>query len=428
LVEAQSRGALSLTTSVGSGTFVDPRIGAGTTLVSGTGLSLAQTDGDKLRYEVPPIDIALFAASSADADGNLYMNSASLLTESREAALAARLHGGKVIVTVAEIVAQPVGEIFLPAAAVDAIVVCPRNEQVGSVKQLKHWPMFEPGQTIDVREAEEEVEFINRLIGITPRRGAVDLALARRAAALLVRTSTPGSRINIGVGLPEEVCRLIVEAGLLDEVTFLVETGVYGGLPAPGVFFGAAIRPQKFLSSAAMFRFMEQNLDIAVLGFLQVDAFGNVNVSKRGAGPRGYVGPGGFIDVSSAAKTVIFVGSSMAGGKATLEGDQLHISERGRPKLVPKVDEVTFSGEEALKRGQDVWYVTTIGTLHLTRRGMELVEIVPGLDLERDVLKATAMQIVLPESGEVPVAGSAVVTGRGLSLRWTDDVEARASA
>jgi len=420
LVEAQSQGVESLTTPVGAGTFVDPRVGTGTPVVAGVGTSMVSVEGELLRYQVPPIDVAMFAASAADAEGNLTMTNASLLTESREAAFAARRHGGKVIVTVAEVVPKCEGEIFLAAADVDAIVVCPRNEQVGSVRQLRHWSMFVPGRETNVREAEDELEFINRLIGITPRRGDVDRALSRQAAALLVRTVAPGAKINIGVGLPEEVCRLILEEGLLDRVTFLLETGVYGGLPAPGVFFGAAVRPERFISSAAMFRYLPGNLDAAVLGFLQVDSSGNVNVSKRGDGPLNYVGPGGFIDVTSAAKTVIFVGSWTAGGKASLAGGALHIEKLGRPKLVAKVDEITFSGEQALKRGQDVWYVTTLGIFHLTARGMELVEIVPGVDVERDVVKATAMRVVLPASGNVPVAAPSLITGEGFRLSWPE--------
>ncbi|HUB07157.1 MAG TPA: CoA-transferase [Myxococcales bacterium] len=424
LVEAQAQGQEALVTRVGVGSFVDPRTGTGT-LVAGRAESLASPEGEALRYAIPPIQAALFAAASADAAGNLYMRNASLLTESREAALAARRHGGKVIATVAEVVEGRPDEIFLPAGEVDAIVVCPRNEQVGSIPQRRYLPMFVPGRPVDVELAEEELEFVNRLVGITPRRSAVDEALAREAASLVTRTVAPGSTLNCGVGLPEEVCRLIHEAGLLGDVTFLLETGVYGGLPAPGVFFGAAIAPERFMSSAEMFRFMEGHLDAALLGFLQVDSEGNVNVSKRGTGPLEYVGPGGFIDVSSAAKTVIFVGSAMTGAHVALEDGELRIFQPGRPKLVPRVDEVTFSGKEALRRGQSVWYVTTLGTFHLTERGLELVSLMRGGDVGRAV-QSLPIDLVRG-SGPTPLVERAVCTGEGFHLAWQLPRRARAA-
>src|SRR6185295_18673752 len=135
--------------------------------------------------------------------------------------------------------------------------------------------------------------------------------VARLAAATLLANVHKGAYVNIGIGLPEEVCRVVFEAGRLGDLTFLTESGVLGGLPAPGVYFGAALCPERILSSAEIFKLCYERLDATCLGVLQVDSLGNVNVSKRGDGPRNYVGPGGFIDLTAAAKTIVFVSAWM---------------------------------------------------------------------------------------------------------------------
>lgn len=208
------------------------------------------------------------------------------------------------------------------------------------------------------------------------------------------------------------------EGGLFSDVKFLVETGAFGGLPAPGIYFGASIHPDRFLSSAEMFRAMEKHLDVAVLGFLQVDGQGNVNVSRRGPRPTGYVGPGGFIDVSTAARAVIFVGAWMAHASLSVEGGALRVLSPGAHKFVPRVDEITFNGAEALRRGQQIFYATNVGTFRLTARGLQLLEVMPGVDVERDLLHGCPIPVVLPEGGQVPVIDPSIVTGRGFRLAW----------
>jgi len=415
-VAAQGRGEDSLVTGVGVGTFVDPRVGTGTAVLPGAGASLVAVEGSLLRYRLPRIDVALLLGTGADAHGNIYMDGASTITESREAARAARRNGGKVIVSVAELVPERLDRIFLPAAEVDAVVVNPGNEQTTSFPQLHPLAMLLPGAKVDVGEAVEKVDFINHLLGITPRRGPVEEALARQAATLFARVAAPGAHVNIGIGLPEEVGRLIHRGGLFPDVTFLVETGVFGGLPVPGVFFGAAIRPRRHLSSVQMFRFMHKHLDVTVLGFLQVGRGGDVNVSRRGPRAIDFVGPGGVIDVTTAARTIVFVGASTANGRTEIADGQLRVRAPGKPKLVEKVDEITFRGDEALRRGQQVWYVTTEGTLHLTRRGLELIEVVPGADV--DALLRSPAGVVLPEGGPPAQVAGAVLTGQGFHLAW----------
>jgi propionate CoA-transferase len=238
------------------------------------------------------------------------------------------------------------------------------------------------------------------------------------AANLFTRVAKPGSYVNIGVGLPEEVSRLIYEGGLSKDVTYIVETGILGGLPSMGVFFGSSIDPKRIMPSAEIFHLCYQKLDVTILGLLQADCQGNINVSKRGEGPINYVGPGGLPDLAASAKTIIFVGSWMAHADMTIEGGKLKISKSGKPKFVAKVDEITFNGQEALKAGKNVYYCTNVGIFHLTERGMELVEVMPGVDVDRDIAAACPMEFLLPASGEVARVPADIVTGEGFKLKW----------
>jgi propionate CoA-transferase len=419
LFEAQANGGDSILTDVGVGTVLDPRVGRGTPIfASGAKTNFVQAEEDQLRYWMPPIDYSLFVAPYADAEGNLYMQHACLETEAWEGSRAARRNGGKALASVSAIIEKDEKNIWMPAEMVDAIVVNPRSEQTGGVPQYRYWPMFTRGAGVEVKEAVEELKFVNRILGITPVRSAADLAVGRLAASLFVRVAHQGALVNIGVGLPEEVCRLVYEGGLSDDITFFTETGVVGGLPTPGIFFGAAINPKKIITSTAVFHRAYEKLDVTVLGFLQVDCEGNVNVAKRGEGAINYVGAGGFPDLTHVAKNIIFVGTWMANAKMTIVNGALKIAAPGKPKFVGRVDEINFNGRKALERGQNVHYVTNVGVFRLTERGMELVQVMPGVDIERDILRGCPMKFVLPPNDRVPLVPNNIVTGRGFRLQW----------
>lgn len=418
LLEGQAKGEYSIVTSTGVGTLLDPRVDNGTPVVAGVGESLITVEGDQLRYSLPPVECAIFNAPYADAEGNIYKRNAATVTEDRESSMAARKNGGKVLACVGEVIPKSEGEIFIPADLVDAIVVNPWNEQTGSIPQRRYWKMFTEGAREDVPRAVDILKYANRVLRITPRRTPVDNALARMAARLFTKIARPGSYVNIGVGLPEEVCRLIYEGGLSEDVKYIVETGVLGGLPAMGVFFGSAINPEQIMTSAEIFHLCYEKLDVTILGLLQADRDGNINVSKRGEGPLNYVGPGGLPDLAASAKTLIFVGTWMAHAEMAIEDGKLKMVKRGTHKFVERVDEITFNGREALKAGKQAYYCTNVGTFRLTERGMELVEVMPGIDIDTDLIAACPMDFLLPESGEVPVVGRDVVTGEGFKLAW----------
>ncbi len=423
VAERQGNGLDHLLSPIGIGTFLDPRVGTGSAVTPNASTNFVEAADDQLRYRLPKITAACVLATEADVEGNVYMKTACLYTEVREAVLAAKANGGVSIVTVASIIPKDENAIFLPADKVDAIVVCPANEQTLTVPQLQHWKMFLPGAREDIAASMDKLDFFNRLLKLDPDRGPVENAMARSAAAQFAKIGHPGMHVINGYGLPIVVGRFVDAGGLTKDVRFLIETGAYGGVPAPGLFFGTALNPDRLTTSAEMFRYCADHLDVTVLGMLQADSIGNVNVSRKSSRIEDYVGPGGFPDLVSAAKSIIFVGAFQAKSQTVVEGGKIRVIKNGIPKFVEQVDEVTFCGPAAMKKGQKVWYVTPVGTFQLTKRGLELIEVMPGVDVKRDILEASPARILLPESGDVPVAPAAYITGEGFRLAWGKGLE-----
>lgn len=417
LIKAQGEGRDYVINETGPGTFMDPRTGRGTPVIPPDGRQYVEVLEDgRFKYSLPPIDVAVFSAPAADRKGNIYATNCSVICESLELVRAARRNGGKVIVNVGLMVEEGHDDVFIPAEDVDALVYWPGVEQTATIKHRKYWDCFTLKSRTSEKEGLARQKIINDFLGITPRRKPVDAVLARLATRIFVDLARKGDHVDIGVGLPEEVSRLLHESGVMDELVMINESGVFGGVAAPGIFFGAAVNPREIVSSAEAFERVYRRLDWAILGALEVDESGNVNVSKRGEGAINYVGPGGFIDLVVNAKSLLFCSAWGDGARFELQDGKLRLTEPGKVKFVKQVGEITFNGQEGLRHGKTVVYVTHVGAFRLTERGMELIYVMPGIDVQRDILDACPMRIVLPESGAPEVVSESVVTGRDFRL------------
>ncbi|NMH98462.1 acyl CoA:acetate/3-ketoacid CoA transferase [Pseudonocardia acidicola] len=382
-IAAHKPGTLS---RVGLGTFVDPRHGGGKINQRTTEdlIDLVTLGGEEyLLYKSFGLDVALLRGTTADPDGNVTMEHEALTVDSLAIATAVHNARGLVIVQVeqaAERRSLHPRAVEIPGPMVDCVVVASPEH---------HW------QTMGARHTPAYSGELRAPLQSVPPLPLTERKVIVRRAAMELR---PNSVVNLGVGIPEGISSVAHEERILDSLTLTAEPGVIGGFPAGGLDFGAALNPRAVIEQAAQFDFYDGGgLDAAFLGLAQVDREGNVDVSRFG--PR-LAGAGGFINISQNARRLVFLGTFVAFSRPAVEDGRLVISdEHPCPKFVTEVEQRTFSGPHAAAADQPVLYVTERCVFRLTPGGLELIEIAPGVDLERDVLDRMGFAPIVRQPG-----------------------------
>ncbi len=356
LTREMAAGRAGLITETGLHTFVDPRIGGGRQSRSAREdlVELVTIKGrEYLLFKPFKIDVALLRGTTADEDGNVTMEQEAVFGEVLSEAQATKRCGGIVIVQVKRLAERgtlPPKQVKIPGILVDLLVVEPEQRQT-------YLTAYSPSYAGELRMPLSDIP-------VLPQDARK--VIARRAALELF----PGAICNLGSGISTGIANLAAEEGILDQVCLTNEQGLIGGAPASGNEAGASRNYAAMIDQPYQFDFYDGGgLDLAFLSFAEVDAEGNVNVSRFG---KRIIGPGGFINISQNAKCVVFSGTFTAGQR--------------QKKFVSTVEQITYSGRYGRERGQRVLYVTERAVFRLAATGLELIEIAPGIDVERDVL------------------------------------------
>ena len=374
-------------THVGMNTFADPRVEGGK-LNSVTKEDLVEVINiagqERLLYKAQKIDVAFIRGSYADERGNVTLEREACTLEATAVAQAVKNSGGKVFVQVERIVSNVDPRfVKIPGIYVDALVIAESPEDHSQC------------QGSDGHDHSMTGEFRVPLGSLDYPPMSAKKIMGRRAAMEL----EPDKVVNLGIGAPEFISMVANEEGIGDYMTLTVEAGPVGGVPQGGNKFGGAINVEAILDQPYQFDFYDGGgVDLAFLGLAECDKSGNINVSKFG--PR-LAGCGGFINITQNAKKVFFVGTFTAGGlKLHVEDGKLVIDQEGeQKKLIDQVQQITFSGEYAVKTGQPVMYITERAVFELKEEGVCLTEIAPGIDLQTQVLDLMDFKPIIPEGG-----------------------------
>ena len=365
-------GRPGLVTSVGLDTYVDPRHTGGKQGSATEDLvEVVELGGEEyLFFRAFPIDVAVIRGSTIDQDGNLTMDDEVVKGEMLAMAMAAKNSGGIVIAQAKRLAAAkslPARSVVVPGALVDIAYLDPDQTQTYITA---HSPYYSGALRRPVTDAGD------------PPRLDVRKVIARRS----LLEFGPGDICNLGFGISQMIGAIAWEEGIAEDLVLTVEQGIFGGVPVAGNEGGAGFNFQAMIDQPYMFDFYDGGgLDIASLSFAQIDAKGNVNVHKF---PGRLRGPGGFPNISAHTGRICFVGTlNTSGLEIAVSDGRLRIDSEGTmPKFVDKVDEVSFSGAMASRRGQRVRYITERAVFELGEGRVTLIEVAEGVDPGGDVI------------------------------------------
>lgn len=382
-------------TKIGLGTFVDPRIEGGKmnalTRQAPDLNEVVTFNGEEYLWFKPfPIHVGLIRGTKADERGNISMDKEGAFLEALPVAQAAKNSGGIVIAQV-EYIAKAgtlhAKSIQVPGVLVDYVVVAKNPQEFHMQSEGVYYQPAFSGDVVMPLGALPKLPFDERLF------------ILRRASMELQEKSV----VNLGIGIPDRLATVAGHEGVSDMMTLTTEAGAVGGVPAGWPNFGMTYNPEAFVMHPNMFDWYDGGgIDQTFLGMGEVDRFGNVNVSKFNGRP---IGCGGFINITTTSKRVAFCGTFTTGGlKVTAENGKVKILQEGNHrKFVENVEQITFSGKYAAKNNKPILYITERAVFKLLNGEVTLIEIAPGIDLEKDILAHMAFKpAISPDLKQMP--------------------------
>jgi propionate CoA-transferase len=394
-------GRPGLLTKIGLGTYLDPEVDSGSLNEKAdqakecTISKFSISDEEYLLYRSPKPEIAFVRTTFADRYGNLTMDDEPIRGTVMAIAQAtrARPKPGVVIAQVKKYLGDmsvPPRNVEIPYPLVDFVVPSPEkyNWQASSFYydprasfKSNPWNSRDfPGDG-----AEKNIPQSQNVIA---RRVAIELVS-------VINSKGPPILINLGVGIPSLISGIISREELSRNIVSVVESGPWGGLALTGPDFGVSLGAFAVSTIPDMFSNYEGGIiDVASLGFLQVDRFGNVNPSYI---PGKLTGPGGFPVIAEGTPRAYFAGSFTAGKTdISFHKDGIQIKKDGDlVKFVNDVYKIFFSGKEAVKYSKEVKFFTERCVFSLDSRGLVLTEIAKGVDIDRDILNKMEFKPVI---------------------------------
>ncbi len=371
-------------TKVGLETFVDPDnegCAMNEKAAAGKIVRKIEFEGEEwLYFPVITPKVSIIRGSTCDPRGNMTFGQEGAYLGAVELALAAHNTGGIVIAQVREIVENDTikpHDVRVPGILVDYIVEVPDQWQTTQTPY-------------DAAISGEERRPLDSFALMEFGTGKV---IARRVSQELQQ----GWAVNLGFGVSANVPRIFIEEGLHGQCTWVLEQGPVGGVPLLDFQFGCSSNAEAFVPSAYQFTYFQAaGFDCSLLSFLQIDSHGSINVSKLGARPHVTAGAGGFVDITTRARRIIYSGFFNAGAKMEIVDGKLRIEKEGKvKKLVKEVEQVSFSGRRGVAQGQDVTYVTERCVMKLTPEGIVVTEIAPGVELQSNILDQSEFPLIV---------------------------------
>lgn len=396
MFKARAKGLDVELSQVGIGTFVDPRVEGGKTnaVTKENLVEVVDVLGKEyLAYKTPKIDVALIRGTTADEDGNLTCEDEAVTTNIQAIAMATKASGGIVLCQVKNVVkkgALPAKEVVVPGAFIDKLVICTDLEKNHRMTMGEY---YNPAYT-------GKYKFPVAAAAALPL--SVKKTIARRAAQEL-KLHVP---VNTGLGYPEGISAVASEEGIAEDLILTVETGAFGGVPAARTSFGSTTNALAFVDSPTIFDLYDSGyLYATFVGLAECDPTGSVNVSRfvDKSGRERRPGAGGFINLTQGAKKVVFCGTMTAGGyKAEIKDGKLVILQEGaEKKFIKSINQVTFSGTHAMDIDQNVLYVTDRCVFKLTKEGLKLIEVAPGIDVKTQILDQMEFEPIIADDLKV---------------------------